>query len=71
MLGHPDLKIDCKNLGPLLEPFVVESLLKQYLQNMETNYTEWLKKALETEFNDWKQVLFRNCATPETETELL
>lgn len=56
---YPDLliqfhnKIDPKQLEPLLPESVVTSLEKQYLKNMEDNYTEWMQKTLETEQSDW------------------
>lgn len=55
MLGHPDLNIDVKKLGPLLENDVVENLIDEYLKNLNTNYQDWMKNTLASEVKDWQR----------------
>lgn len=53
MLGHPDLNIDIRRLGPLLENEVVENLVAQYLNNVKVNYQDWMKNSLASDVKDW------------------
>ncbi|XP_023231105.1 exocyst complex component 3-like [Centruroides sculpturatus] len=55
MLGHPDLNIDVKKLGPLLENNIVENLIDEYLKNLNTNYQDWMKNTLASEVKDWQR----------------
>ncbi|XP_014281696.1 exocyst complex component 3 [Halyomorpha halys] len=53
LMKHPDLNINTNSLEPLLSRKIINNLQFQYLKNMEDNYTEWMKKTLQTETNDW------------------
>ncbi|XP_014238496.1 exocyst complex component 3 [Trichogramma pretiosum] len=53
MMGHPDLKINLKSIGSLIETEIVEELQEKYLKNMLLNYEDWMKRTLETEKIDW------------------
>ncbi|XP_064597131.1 exocyst complex component 3-like isoform X2 [Liolophura sinensis] len=53
LLKHPDIDLDSKDLGPLLETPVVEDLQNQYLKTMKSNVSEWLSNSLKTDLKDW------------------
>ncbi|XP_060076179.1 exocyst complex component 3-like [Ylistrum balloti] len=53
LLKHPDLNIDIKDLGPLLEPNVIDDLQNQYLKNMRSNIMDWTKNSLVQDKKDW------------------
>lgn len=48
------LNIPRDKIKPLLDNQTIEELQKQYLQNMQDNYVEWMKNALSLEASDWK-----------------
>lgn len=54
LMGHPDLSIDAKALGPLMRAELLVEMEKRYLEIMEKNYQEWMTKTLETEKQDWQ-----------------
>lgn len=53
MMGHVDLKINCDDVGSLLNTSIVDELQEKYLKNVSQNYEDWMKKTLETEKIDW------------------
>ncbi|KAJ8684977.1 hypothetical protein QAD02_020770 [Eretmocerus hayati] len=53
MIGHPDLNMNLKEIGPLLEGEIIDQLQMEYLRNMLQNYEEWMEKTLETEKMEW------------------
>lgn len=53
LLKHPELKIDIRDLGPLLEPPVIDDLQNQYLKNMRSNIMDWTKNSLVQDKKDW------------------
>lgn len=53
LLAHPDLAVDTTSLSPLLDQETVQKLVNEYLQGIESNYCEWLQKALDQEGDDW------------------
>ncbi|XP_071438678.1 exocyst complex component 3 isoform X2 [Hetaerina americana] len=55
LMQNPELNIDTSSIGPLLEQRVVDELQKTYLKTMESNYTEWMQKTLETEKEEWQR----------------
>ncbi|XP_064652191.1 exocyst complex component 3-like [Lineus longissimus] len=55
MMGNPDLKIDVKSLGPLLENNVLNDLQNKYLDKMRNNFQEWMTNSLITDRKDWSK----------------
>lgn len=57
MMGDPELhsEYDINKLEPLLPQDVVDDLLSKYVKTFTANITGWLRKALETEKNDWQK----------------
>ncbi|KAK3576091.1 hypothetical protein CHS0354_032215 [Potamilus streckersoni] len=53
LMKHPDLKIDTKVLGPLLDNNMVDDLQNRYLSNMKQNIQEWTRNTLTSEVRDW------------------
>ncbi|GFN92469.1 exocyst complex component 3-like [Plakobranchus ocellatus] len=53
LMRHPELKIDVKELGPLLENNLITYLRNQYLRNMKQNITEWSRNTLRSDLKDW------------------
>ncbi|XP_034237969.1 exocyst complex component 3 [Thrips palmi] len=54
LMHHPELSFDTSHLGPLLCEATVNALQDKYLQVMENNYQEWMRKTLEAEQADWR-----------------
>ncbi|KAG8234436.1 hypothetical protein J437_LFUL014182 [Ladona fulva] len=55
LMQNPELNIDTSAIGPLLDKSRIDALQQQYLKIMESNYTEWMQKTLETEKEDWQK----------------
>ncbi|TDG50776.1 hypothetical protein AWZ03_002765 [Drosophila navojoa] len=54
LMSHPDLNVDVLKLSrPLLHPEHLKSLEDEYLQNMERNYQDWMKKTVDSEKQEW------------------
>ncbi|CAG5114739.1 unnamed protein product, partial [Candidula unifasciata] len=53
LMRHPELNIDVKELGPLLENNFIVHLRNQYLKNMKQNIAEWSRNTLRTDMKDW------------------
>ncbi|OXU16724.1 hypothetical protein TSAR_000990 [Trichomalopsis sarcophagae] len=53
MMGHPELNINSKEIGSLLDSEIINELQQKYLKNMSRNYEDWMRKTLETEKIDW------------------
>lgn len=53
LMRHPELNIDVKELGPLLENSFIVHLRNQYLKNMKQNIAEWSRNTLRTDMKDW------------------
>ncbi|XP_050438329.1 exocyst complex component 3 [Adelges cooleyi] len=53
LMRHPELNIDIRMIGPLLEPSAVNDLQSKYLEYIRNNYKDWMLKTLDTEKNDW------------------
>ncbi|BFZ21284.1 hypothetical protein BsWGS_24323 [Bradybaena similaris] len=53
LMRHPELSIDVKELGPLLENSSIVHLRNQYLKNMKQNIAEWSRNTLRTDMKDW------------------
>jgi len=53
LMRHPELNIDVKELGPLLEQKYIVHLRNQYLKNMKMNIREWSSNALKSDIKDW------------------
>merc|ERR1719394_1408871 len=53
LMRHPELNIDVKELGPLLENNFIVHLRNQYLKNMKQNITEWSRNTLKSDMKDW------------------
>ncbi|KAK3774856.1 hypothetical protein RRG08_008405 [Elysia crispata] len=53
LMRHPELNIDVKELGPLLENNLIAYLRNQYLRNMKQNITEWSRNTLRSDLKDW------------------
>ncbi|XP_066140690.1 exocyst complex component 3 [Euwallacea fornicatus] len=54
MLGHPDLIEYTKKVGCLLPSPLLESLISNYLKDIESNYLEWMQNALRSEKEEWR-----------------
>ncbi|XP_043191620.1 exocyst complex component 3-like [Amphibalanus amphitrite] len=55
LLGHPSLAISTKALPPLLDQHTVDTLIKEYVEKIETNYQSWLEKTVAQEVSDWRR----------------
>lgn len=64
LMGHPDLMIDVKKYGPLLDNTIVENLICRYVSMLETNYQDWMKNTVMSDVKDW-----RNDSEPEADSE--
>ncbi|XP_012937446.1 exocyst complex component 3 [Aplysia californica] len=53
LMRHPELNIDVKELGPLLEHNFIVHLRNLYLKNMKQNITEWSRNTLKSDMKDW------------------
>ncbi|EDW57162.1 exocyst complex component 3 [Drosophila virilis] len=54
LMSHADLNVDVLKLSrPLLHPEHLKSLEDEYLQNMERNYQDWMKKTVDSEKQEW------------------
>ncbi|KAM8711410.1 hypothetical protein ACLKA7_000533 [Drosophila subpalustris] len=54
LMSHPDLNVEVNKLaGPLLRQEHLKALENEYLQNMQSNYQEWMTKAAQTEKQEW------------------
>ncbi|KAH9513686.1 Exocyst complex component 3 [Bulinus truncatus] len=53
LMRHPELNIDVKELGPLLENKLITRLQNQYLKNMKQNINEWSRNTLRSDMKDW------------------
>ncbi|KAK0053902.1 exocyst complex component 3 [Biomphalaria pfeifferi] len=53
LMRHPELNIDVKELGPLLENKWISRLQNQYLKNMKQNINEWSRNTLRSDMKDW------------------
>lgn len=54
LMSHADLNVDVLKLSrPLLHPHHLKSLEDEYLQNMERNYQDWMKKTVDSEKQEW------------------
>ncbi|EDW02368.1 exocyst complex component 3 [Drosophila grimshawi] len=54
LMSHADLNVDVLKLPhPLLHPEHLKSLEDEYLQNMERNYQDWMKKTVDSEKQEW------------------
>ncbi|PVD32690.1 hypothetical protein C0Q70_08135 [Pomacea canaliculata] len=53
LMRHPDVNIDVKDLGPLLEQDVIRHLQNQYMKNMGQNISEWSRNTLRSDVKDW------------------
>lgn len=53
LLRHPEINMDAKELGPLLEPNVIVNLQNLYMRNMQQNIAEWSRNTLRSDVKDW------------------
>lgn len=53
LMRHPELNIDVKELGPLLEDKYLNMLRNKYLRNMKQNIGEWSRNTLKSDMKDW------------------
>ena len=53
LMRHPELNIDMKDFGPLLDQHFIDRLRNQYLKNMKQNITEWSRNTLKSDLKDW------------------
>lgn len=53
LMGHPELKDSTQHLGALFPTDVLHTLQKDYLNNMRTNYVEWIQNTLKSECEEW------------------
>ncbi|XP_050304189.1 exocyst complex component 3 [Anthonomus grandis grandis] len=57
MMGHPDLVEHTKDLGNLLPPALLERVISNYLNDIESNYIEWMQNTLKSEKEEWKSAV--------------
>lgn len=55
LLGHPSLAVSTKALPPLLAKETVDTLIKEYVEKIETNYQSWLENTTSQEVSDWRR----------------
>ncbi|KAK7487302.1 hypothetical protein BaRGS_00021391 [Batillaria attramentaria] len=55
LMRHPEINIDVKELGPLLEPNFIVYLQNQYMKTMQTNIAEWSRNTLRSDVKDWQK----------------
>lgn len=55
LMGHPDLKINTSEIGPLLDQRQIMELQNQYIQTLRSNLREWMLNSLGTDFKDWNR----------------
>ncbi|CAL1537794.1 unnamed protein product [Lymnaea stagnalis] len=55
LMRHPEINIDIKELGPLLEHKIIISLQNKYLKNMKQNITDWSRNTLRSDLKDWAE----------------
>ena len=55
MLTAWNLRIDPALIKPLLDETTLERLKQEYLDKKESDFKEWMKRALELETEDWKK----------------
>ncbi|XP_035499024.1 exocyst complex component 3-like protein isoform X1 [Scophthalmus maximus] len=57
MMGHPDLvtELEREELGPLISAEGLEQLQGKYVQSVRKSVSEWMRKALQVELQDWQR----------------
>eukprot|EP00096_Caligus_rogercresseyi_P011855 TRINITY_DN480_c0_g1_i1.p1 TRINITY_DN480_c0_g1~~TRINITY_DN480_c0_g1_i1.p1 ORF type:complete len:718 (-),score=192.62 TRINITY_DN480_c0_g1_i1:66-2219(-) len=55
MMKNINLQIPANKILPLLDDDTMEKLQKEYLNNIQENYKNWMKNVLAQEVQDWKR----------------
>lgn len=53
LMRHPEVNMDVKEYGMLLEPNVIIHLQNQYMKTTQQNIAEWSRNTLRTDVKDW------------------
>ncbi|KAK7091651.1 exocyst complex component 3-like [Littorina saxatilis] len=55
LMRHPEVNMDAKEFGPLLEHNFIVRLQNEYMKTMRQNIAEWSRNTLRSDVKDWQK----------------